>query len=366
MRHRILSMLCETAEAFGKSYQYDPQPQIQALKNLIFAENLDNMYQVSEAMTTANFPLLMGTVLDRALMKQYELRRSPWRSFVYNDSTPDFRLVDRFRTTRPGTLIQRGEMGESEVTHITESMLSYGVAEFARTFELNWRVLVNDDLGALNNLVSDMHEAALVFEDMFVNGLYDTAAVQAALVMLGAQYSGAGVLSEANLEIGVNAMRTRQDPVGNLIVPDGIWLIIPPELEFTAIRIMQTPQTLGTPNNDVNVVRRFVNGYIVDPYIATAPGAAPWYLIANPSARYNTITVTRLDGYGDTPKLWLRTSDRQPISAGGAVSPAAAWGGSWMSKAIEIEVEDIIGGWDDATWGGVTNFRGLYYSSGTN
>ena len=39
--------------------------------------------------------------------------------------------------------------------------------------------------------------------------------------------------------------------------------------------------------------------------------------------------------------------------------------GDFATGNIEFMVEDIIGGWDDATYVGVTDFRGIYYSSGT-
>lgn len=365
-RHRILNMLCETAEVLGPVYEYDHTKQIEALK-VIFGEKegRDNPYRLAEVMTTAQFPLLFGTVLSRRLMDQYELRRGAWKAYTYQDTTPDFRRVDRYRTTRPGTLFQRGEMGQAQETQITESVIQYGVSEFARTFSITWRVLVNDDLGAIDRVTGEMVDAALMFEDSFVSALYDNAVSQAAMVALGAQYAGTGRISEANLTVAVNAMRTRQDADGNPIMANGLWLIIPPEAEIATQRVLETALTLGSPNNDVNVVRRYIRGYYVDPYIATAAPVMPWYMIADPSSRFNTVTVARLAGWGDTPKLWLRASDRLPLSPSGAAGGADAWGGSWTSKAIEIEVEDIIGGWDSPVWGGVTNFQGLYYSDGT-
>ena len=39
--------------------------------------------------------------------------------------------------------------------------------------------------------------------------------------------------------------------------------------------------------------------------------------------------------------------------------------GSFETGDIEYLVQDVIGGWDDATYVGVTDFRGIYYSAGT-
>ncbi len=39
--------------------------------------------------------------------------------------------------------------------------------------------------------------------------------------------------------------------------------------------------------------------------------------------------------------------------------------GSFDTGDIEYQVADIVGGWDDASFVGVTDYRGMYYSSGT-
>jgi hypothetical protein len=39
--------------------------------------------------------------------------------------------------------------------------------------------------------------------------------------------------------------------------------------------------------------------------------------------------------------------------------------GSFATGDIEFMVEDIVGGWDDAVYVGVTDPRGIYWSSGT-
>lgn len=365
MRHQILSMLCETAIAEGTIHEYDPQPQIAALKQLFMTPEEIPTVKLQEVMTTANFPLLFATVLSRKLYDQYKLRPSGWKDWVHHDTTPDFRDVDRFRVTRVGTLYQRGEKGEAEATHIDEGMIHYGVSEFARQFDISWRVIVNDDLGFIRQTIAEMVNAAISFEDSFVSALYDNAVTQFWLTALGAGYAGTGRLTGANLAIGINAMRTRADPSGRPMNPPGIWLIIPPELELQTLTILNSTLMPGVATNDVNMVKTFIRGYKVDPYITTAAPNIPWYLVADESTNIYTVTVARLEGWGDAPKMWMRASDRLPMSPTGTLGPADAWMGSFDTKDIEFEVEDIIGGWDNALYVGVTDFRGIYYSNGT-
>jgi hypothetical protein len=365
MRHQILSMLCEVATTLGERDKYDALPQIAALKQLFTDPETIAPSKLAETMTTANFPLLMATTLSRKLFDQYQTKKGSWKDYTYPDTAPDFRDVERYRTTRPGTLYQRGEKGESEATSITESMIHYGVAEFSRQFDISWRVIVNDDLGFIRKTISEMVDAAVMFEDSFVSALYDNAVTQASMIAVGALYGGTGRLTAANLAIAINAFRQRLDAVGNPIMPAAIWLVIPPELELQTLTIMGSTQLPGVATNDVNVLPRFIQGYRVDPYIATAAPNVPWYLFAAPSATYPTVAVCRLEGWGDTPKLWMKAGDRLPMTAAGGLGPADPWAGSFATKDLEFEVEDIIGGWDSATWVGVTDNQGLYYSSGT-
>jgi len=46
-------------------------------------------------------------------------------------------------------------------------------------------------------------------------------------------------------------------------------------------------------------------------------------------------------------------------------APAAFLMGDHGTGNIVHGVHDVYGGWDDATYAGVTDYRGIYYSSGT-
>ena len=110
----------------------------------------------------------------------------------------------------------------------------------------------------------------------------------------------------------------------------------------------------------LNVLPRHIAGVYVDPYIATAGINIPWYLFAQPS-EIPAVTVARLQGVPG-PWTYQKSSDVRMLG-GNAPSPFLL--GSFATGDIEYAVETIIGGWDDASYVGVTDFRGIYYSSGT-
>jgi len=137
-----------------------------------------------------------------------------------------------------------------------------------------------------------------------------------------------------------------------------IWLVIPKILQIQAADILKDLLAYGGAGG--NVLGEFVAGVRVDPYIGFAGANVPWYLFADPS-EIPTVTVARLSGWPG-PAVWKKKSDIEMMS--GTVPPALLMGSS-NTGDVEFVVQDIIGGWDDATYVGTTDYRGLYYSSGT-
>lgn len=319
-----------------------------------------NCSQFKEVMTTAHFTNYFADALSRMFAKDYDMVVGSWKQYCFMDTAPDFRNVDRFRMTEPGTLFLRREKAEAKATPVAESQIYYRVSEYARQFDVSWQAIMNDDLGKLRETPQRMAKAAARFEDQFVSALYDNAVTQGTLAALGAPWAGTGRLTAANLAIGINAMMVRTDVNGNQMNINRIHLVIPAVLRIQARVILESVLMAGVATNDKNVLRDFIAGVHVDPYIATAGINVPWYLVADPS-EIPTITVARLEG-APGPWVYKKASDIEMIS-GSAPSPFLL--GSFATGDIEYAVEDIIGGWNDAAVVGVTDFRGFYYSSGT-
>ncbi len=352
------------AELFGAKVAVGPSEeaikQIVALRAL--GRNGRNMSQTqfTEAMTTAHFSYYFADAISRAFYADYAYSQGAWNDYTYKDMTPDFRDVDRFRMTEPEGLDLRREKAEPKATYVVESEIHYGVEEYARQFDVSWRVIVNDDLGKIRETPSRMANAARRWLDAWVSALYDNATTQAGLNALGATYAGTGRLTAANLAIGLNAMMQHVDALGNPMNISAVWLVIPKVLEIQASVILQSALMAGTPNNDQNVLPRFIRGVRVDPYIGFTAPNVPWYLVADPS-EIPTITVARLSGWPG-PVVSQKRSDIQILSG---AAPAAFTMGSFATGDIEFMVEDIVGGWDNAIYVGVTDPRGIYWSSGT-
>lgn len=361
MAKRVQQMLCELAHADAPVIGVEEADRrIKAINLMFDAGDGLNTRQFQEVMTTAHFATYFGDALSRMFYADYQYQGSQWRNFVVMDEVPDFRDVDRYRGDEPGGLYRRREKQTVGATEIGITKLSYGVEEYARQFDVSWQAILNDDMGKIRETPMKMLRAANRWLDTWVTGLYDNATTQAALNALGALYRGTGRLTHANLTTAVNAFLQRTDAQGNLMVVDGLYLVIPPILEIQAAVILESLLQSGVATNDKNVLGRYIRGVYTDPYITTAAPNVPWYLIAVPSA-IPTITVARLRGMPG-PVVMKKRSDIEMIYGS---APGQMMAGSFATGDLEYQVVDIVGGWDDATWVGVTDFHGIYYSSGT-
>ena len=355
--HWLQEYIFETEKAAATLPLAEIDKRVLGVQSLFRSETAD---QFNEAMTTAHFQYYFADALSRKFLADYQYQRGSWPNYTTADSTPDFRDVDRFRMSEPGTLYLRREKAEMKATAVDDSEVHYGVEEYARQFDISWRTIQNDDLGKLKQTPLRMAQAAARFEDQFVSALYDNLVTQATLLAGGAPWFGTGRLTAANLAIGINAMKQRVDGNGEPIQINRIHLVIPPVLELQANVLLESVLMPGVATNDKNVLGRSIAGVWTDPYIAFAAANIPWYLFADPS-EISTIPVARLQGF-DSPWTFMKMSDTKLIS-GSAPSPFLM--GSFATGDIEYGVETIIGGWDDASFVGVINREGIYYSNGT-
>lgn len=82
-------------------------------------------------------------------------------------------------------------------------------------------------------------------------------------------------LSETTLEAAVIQINQWTDERGLLLVAKPVKLIVPPQLQFVATRLLETQQRVGTSDNDLNAIKSngiFPQGYVVNNYLTDTNG----------------------------------------------------------------------------------------------
>jgi len=367
---RILRAICETALQENKA---DNARTTQISEAYAFIDRqFDGMpatgpapAKMSEALTVADFPLYFARTLSRMVLDRYNYQVGAWKQYTKMDQVPDYTEAERYRFTETERLERRRDKEESYATYIEEAQFKLAVDDYAKQIDFSRRVLVNDDLGAFNDIPLKMADSARRFEDWYVSALYDNALTQAALVALGANYSGTGRLTTANLAIAYNAFAQRVDGQALPLAISPTYLVIPKILELQAKTILQSEKIAELATNATNVLRGSLQ-IVVDPYIIPTAPNIQWYLFAAPSD-VAAIHVARMQGVAEGPRMYMKAPDKLAMSPSGGLGGADWRLGSFISGDIEMEVETTIGSRTDDLTGlvGVCDSNGVYYSAGT-
>jgi hypothetical protein len=139
-------------------------------------------------------------------------------------------------------------------------------------------------------------------------------------------------LNETSLEAAVIQIAGWTDERGLLIAAKPRKLIVPPQLQFVATRILETEQRPGTTDNDINALRNngsIPEGYTVNHWL-TDPNA--WFLITDvPNGLKHFVRVpmtTGMDTDFDTGNNRFKARERYSFGASDSLgafgSPGAA------------------------------------------
>lgn len=314
-------------------------------------------FLLREALTTSDFPLLFGDVLDRQMLAAYKATPPVWKSFCHLSTVPDFRDAYRFKMSGGDeALAAVSEKGEYLASGRATTRYIINVTKYGRQYDISWEAMVNDDLDALKDTPLRFANAAMRTEHRIASGLYvhnDT------LATAGRGNLTTNLLTIANLETGLEWFGARTDVGGEAIAVRAKFLVVPPSLELTGMKILSSPMQVisdnaggPAPYPTVNVTAQMGLKLIVDPYIdildATTTGNSAWYLFADPND-LRVLECAHLRGH-ERPEIAMKSSDK--VAVGGA--PLSALSGDFATDNVFYRVRTIFGG--------VTlDWRGFYF-----
>jgi hypothetical protein len=316
-------------------------------------------YLLQEALSTSDFPLLMGDILDRQLLGNYTAFSPSWQNYCKRGRVRDFRTVRRIAldglTGRFYPDYAKPELtAPKEDNSLTETGYTYAVQVYEKAAALNWKMIVNDDLDAFSDIPRRLAQGARYTEEYFATTLFvDANGPHASLYTAGNAniVTGNPALTIAGLQTAMTVLGAMKDSAGEPIVVDSVELVVPPALEVTALNILNATQlwlntnaaagtaeqNLVTANWMRNRVRLSVNAYV--PIVASsANGNASWFLFANPNTGRPALEIGFLAGY-ETPGLFQKAPNTMRV--GGAVDPIM---GDFETNEIRYKGMHIIGG----------------------
>lgn len=255
------------------------------------------MQRITEAdTTTATFTYLLGTSMNKRLLRDYQTWTAEWMKFCIIVPIRDFKQQTRVRMGAFGSLPIVPE--DSAYTSVTlqDSAATYVPQKRGNLVTVSRETIVNDDLNAIRTIPTKLAAAAAYTLAEFVYGflssnptIYDGSA----LFTSGAPHNnlGSSALSTAAMQSGVTAMREQTNFAGKRIGLRPKFLIVPPELEFSAMVMTKSAGVPGSPNNDINPMLGYVTP-IVSPQLTNT---SQWFMAADPQV-VDTIEIGFVGG----------------------------------------------------------------------
>lgn len=311
-------------------------------------------FVLREAMSTSDFPLLFGDIIDRAMLGNYAEWPQTWQNIARRTTVRDFRPVQRHTIDgAEGILSEVKELTEYPATELSESKYTITVKKYGRRMPFSWELIVNDDMNALADVPARFARAARRSEDYYVTQLYvDASGPKSTVYTVGNAnvITGNPALSIAAMQTALTILSAAVDDDNQPIMIEAVELVVPPALEFAARNIINATQLEIVDTGGTSNQRLIVNNWLrnrlrvtVNPYIpivaSTANGNTSWFLFASASSSRPAIDVAFLRGY-EQPQLFMKSPNAVRVG-GGAVDPMQ---GDFDTDSIDYKIRHVFGG----------------------
>lgn len=336
-------------------------------------------FVLQEAMSTSDFPILTGQILERTVLANYQDVPLSWPLWCKRGTLRDLTStaerigLDRGQSVLDGPIVPNafgasgsGPTGVKELTeyperrrgerHWTVRLYKYGAR-----MEFSWELFLADDLDQLKDTPALFGRAAAnTVESLATRALADANGPNATfftvangnIVQANAQFA-----TPINPPISANAigaaitqLMTQLNLEGEPIALDGFTLVYPPNMDIAVKQILGASQLLVSPGflaagttlmtaNWVGSMVKPACNYWLPVVSATANGATSWYIIANPLGGRPAFEVDFLAGH-ESPEIFMKASNQVPVG-GGLTDPM---GGDFDTDKIVYKVRHCVGG----------------------
>lgn len=254
---------------------------------------------VKAAFSTVSLPGILESVIRASLLKGFDQVDAIWKKFCSTTSLPDFKKTNYYRVDGFNRLAPVHKAGEIKSMSLSETSASNQVTTVGGNFSVTRADIINDNLQALADIPRKFGVAAAREVDIAVaNILASNPTMDDGQKLFSTRHgniaSSASALSASSLEEARTKFLRQKDSQGNIIYARPRYLVVPPELEATAVNLTQSLEITGAQSEkgNLNVASLYGLQVIVNPYLTSTTG---WYLLAAPE-ELNTIEVAFLNG----------------------------------------------------------------------
>jgi len=262
----------------------------------------DKMEIAQRAMSSSDFPLLLGNIGNKVLADTFEETQSTYQLWTKAEDLPDFKeRTEITLNAGNGRLKKLGEKSEIKNSEFSEGAETWKIESFGDSFMFTREMIINDDLNAFSNMLMIFSEMAKrtsngrVYDMLQSKGDYKTFKMSDKKAIFAKEHlnlaSPASGLTSKTLTSARTAMR-RQEIDGKALNIHPKFLLVSPEDESLAKKILGSEADVGSTNS--NEMNPHKNAY--DLIIEAELDSNAWYLMAK-----NQIKVGYLQGTNRNP-----------------------------------------------------------------
>ena len=268
----------------------------------------------------------------------------------------DFKAQTRVRLGAFGSLSTVAEDAAYTTLTLADTSATYTPAKRGNLVQITRETIINDDLYAIKQIPQKLAVAAaftlaeFVYNLLAPNGgnIYDAHPLfdsvnhaNTGVVAANLNTANSGVaLTSGNLQTAIVKMRKQQNMASKPIGLKPRYLLVPPDLEFTAMTILRSAGLPGGNNNDINPMMGYAEPIVAPQLNNLASGPASttiWIAVADPRV-IDTLEVGFVGGQAN-PVLLIQD---MPL-----------YGLNFTQDTISYKVRHEYGG-------AVVDYRGFY------
>lgn len=353
-------------------------------------------YKLEEALTTSDFSVYFGDVLDRSVLANYQETPYTWDMYSKRAILNDLRLARMFRVDR-GAAVLNGPLtpnaygatgdGTTGMEQLAEYPLRKRVItgytdqlyKFGCRMDFSFETIVNDDLDALKDTPALFGRAARRTEEKRTTQLFASSTgpnasffsvanrnVISPSVVTGCPYTNPPLSVDA-LMWALTTLASQRDLDGEPIAIEAAVLVYPPALKVTAENILNARelwanmeggniQTYGATVNPVasftaatsgmrlvtaNWAAKFAQGAInyYLPVVDTTYGNQAWYVFASPKMGRPAMQTSFLRGR-EMPQIFMKLPNQVAVGEGRMGPGTGVMPGTQNSNPMEGDFEN--------------------------
>ena len=267
---------------------------------------------VKAMQNTGDFANVLENSARKLLLARYAIANPTYKVWTKATTTPDFKTMSRSRLSEVPTFLKVPEGAQITIGTMSDSKETYALATYGRGVSFTRQMLINDDLGAFNDLVTRFGDQAAILENKTVYSILTTNANMSdnAALFVDATHGNlkTGTIGNTGLDTCFTAMGIQKGMDGVSVL--GLtpkYIIVPKAKEATARSAMMA---IG-PNVKASDQNWFAGRLeVVADGVLDASSTAEWYAAADPNL-YPGVEYAHLEG-AEGPQI-LRKEDEGAV-----------------------------------------------------